>query len=179
MPPLKKKKAEGMTRRMVLAATGAAAVGATVVGGTTYVRWWNQPPGRSLQALSREEYEVVQRLAEAWMPPGSGPPDLSGAEAECGRFVDEVCVRMRADQRKLLKLALQIVDRVPYVTTFKTLRQLDRYEAAPHLEAMLQSDIFYLRQGVGAIMALIALGYTSHPEVAPTISPWFNCGFGR
>lgn len=179
MPPLRKKKNEGMTRRMVLAATGALGVGAAVVGGTTYSRWWNQPAGKSLTSLSQEEYQVVQRLAEAWMPPGSGPPDISGAEAECGRFVDEVCTRMRADQRKLLKLALHIINQVPYVTTMKTLIQLDRYEAAPHLDAMLESDLFYLRQGVGAVMALIALGYTSHPEVAPSISPWFNCGFGR
>ncbi|MCB9682778.1 MAG: gluconate 2-dehydrogenase subunit 3 family protein [Alphaproteobacteria bacterium] len=176
---VKKKETPGITRRMLLAATGAIGLGAVVAGTVTYRRWWDRPPGGGHKALSPEEYDVVQAMAEAWMPASDGEPDISGAEADCGAFVDEVVARMPADQRKLFKLMLHIIDDTTQAIEFAPYRTLSLERRAGHLAVWLKSPIFYHRQGVQAVMALIALGYTSHPDVAPYFAQWFRCGYGR
>lgn len=172
------KRAE-VTRRMVLVASGAVALGATVVVGAKYNQWWNLPPGAGRKALAPGEYAVIQAMAEAWMPPGDEAPSLSGAQADCGAFVDEVVSRMPGEQRRLFKLLLNVLDETPYVVEFTRYTKLGLSDRAKHLELWLASPLYYHRQGVAAVMALISMGYTSHPEVAPFFASYFGCGYGR
>jgi len=166
-----------ITRRHVLAATGAMAAAAVVGTTVTAVRWWDRPPGTDRLALSEAEAEVVASVAEAWMPPG-GTPAISGREAGCAAFVDEVASRMPDTQRQLFKVLLHAIDELPLVTelSYFTRLPLDR---RTELIAHWSTDASFIqRQAVGALMALIAFGYTLHPEVAPIFRRQYRCGYG-
>ncbi len=167
-----------ITRRNVLVAMAAVTVGAALVGEAGVLRWWNHAPGEGLIALDKEEYEMAQALAEAWMPPGAGPPDISGSEANCGKFLDEVVSRMDDFSRKGLKALLQIFDDMPLLTEHKRFTQLDRYDRARVLKSWMDSPLYLERQAIGAIMILIGFGYEVHPQVSKVFSPWYGCGFG-
>lgn len=173
------KKTTGITRRMVLAGTAAVGMGAGVVVSMKATQWWARPPGKGLKALSREEHDVVQAIGEAWMPQGHGPPSLSGAEAQVGAFVDEVVARMAPMQAKLFKMMLHIIDETTLPLEFARYTDLDVVKRAEHLQVWLDSPLYLHRQGVGAVMALVSMGYTSHPEVAPVFAVWFGCGYGQ
>jgi hypothetical protein len=168
-----------VTRRMVLAAMGASAAAAALAAGYKANQWWNVPPGAGHKALSPLEYDVAQAMAEAWMPAADGPPSLSGAQADCGAFLDEVVSRMPDDKRKLIKLLLNVLDETPWPVEFRRFTQLDLPTRAKHLSLWLESPVFYHRQGVAAVMALISMGYTTHPEVAPFFARFYQCGYGR
>lgn len=169
---------QGPTRRHVLAAAGAVALAGGVSGLLLRRRWWDHAPGDALQALSQDEYDIVQAIAEAWMPPGEGPPDPSGAEAQVGAFVDGVVARMPGDQGRLFKLLLHLLDDTTLLTEFEAFRKLDRFRRTDHLHAWVNSPVGYLRQATSAVLILIAMGYTTHPDVAKHLQPWFRCGYG-
>ncbi len=169
---------DGVTRRHVLAATGAIALVASTTGLVLHRRWWDHPPGSGHEALSKHEYDVVQAIAEAWMPPGDGPPDLSGSEANVGAFVDEITSRMPSQQRKLFKMLLHILDDTTLAIDYKPFHELDRFRREVHLNVWINSPWPYLRQATSAVLILISMGYTVHPKVAPHLEPWFRCGYG-
>jgi len=89
--------ARGITRRQVLAAIGAVPVVGALGAAATAWQWWDRPAAEGLVALSADKHAFVQALAEAWMPPGGSPP-ISGAEAELGRFLDDVVGSMSDGQ---------------------------------------------------------------------------------
>lgn len=166
-----------LTRRHVLAATGAMAGAAVVGSGVMALRWWDRAPGEGLLALAADEAELVASVAEAWMPPG-GTPSISGREAGCAAFVDEVVSRMPSSQRKLFKVLLQAVDELPVVTEFRPFTSLPLERRTALIEHWANHGPWAQRQAVGALMALIAFGYTLHPEVAPIFRRQYRCGYG-
>lgn len=167
------------TRRQVLAALAAAPIAGGLGAGAVAWQWWDRPPGDGLVALADDEYAFVQALAEAWMPPG-GNPALSGADADLGRFLDDILGAMRPDQARELKLLLQALDDLPRATHLGCpFRRLALDARIACLRGWLHSDRWLLRNGVQALLALLAGGYTTHPEVVPMLSPWFRCGYGR
>lgn len=168
----------GLTRRHVLVATAAVGVAGAAGGLALRTRWWDQRPGEELLALSKVEYDIVQAIAEAWMPPGEGPPDISGAEANVGAFVDEVVSRMSDETRKLFKLALHLLDDLTLAVEFRPYHQLDRFKRSTYLNIWLNSPWSVLRQLASAVLIFVAMGYTIHPEVAKELSPYFRCGYG-
>lgn len=172
-------KDDNPTRRIVLLSGALLAAGVAFCGGQVYSRWWARKPGDGLKALSQEEYDIVQKMGDAWMPAGDERPILSGSEANVGAFVDEVVATMPKQDRNLLKLLIEVLDDVVYPMEGKQLHELEPYEIAVHLRVWLASPIFLHRQGVTALIALIALGYTNHPEVSPTFETWFGCGYGQ
>lgn len=167
-----------ITRRNVLVALAAVTTGAALVGSAAALRWWDHPPGTGLVALDADEYDMVQALAEAWMPPGAGPPDISGSEANCGKFVDEVLSRMDDFSRKGLKALLHIFNDLPLATERKRFTSMDRFERSRVLQTWFDSPLYLERQAIGAIMILIGFGYEVHPEVSKVFAPYYGCGFG-
>jgi len=166
-----------ITRRHVIALS-AAAVGAAALGaGGLVLRWWNGPPGHGLRALSRDEYDFVNAVAEAWMPSG-GTPAISGAEANVGAFFDETLDRIDPSQRELLEALLQVLDDKPIGFHLVGYRNLPLATRQRILRAWMHHPEYLFRSAVAGLMALISMGYTTHPEVARQISPWFGCGYG-
>lgn len=168
----------GLTRRHVLVATAAVGVAGGAGGLAIRARWWDQRPSAQLRALSKVEYDLVQAIAEAWMPAGGGPPDISGAEANVGAFVDEMVAHMPDETRKLFKLGLHLLDDLPLATELRPYHALELHERTAYLESWLASPWHLLRQLVSAVLIFVAMGYTVHPEVAKEISPFFRCGYG-
>ncbi len=166
-----------ITRRHVLALTVAGAGAAALGAGGLIGRWWDRPAGEGLRALSQREYEVAQALAEAWMPPG-GTPAISGAEAEVGRYLDAVIASTDPTTGKLLKALLEALDDKPFLFRGVPFRRLPLAERSALLAAWLRHDNALFRGAVSGLMALIAMGYTLHPEVSTALGPLFGCGYG-
>jgi len=164
-------------RRHVLAAmAGTAAAGAAGVG-TVAFTWWDPVPGQGLKVLSQHEYEVIQSLAEAWMPRG-GTPELSGADAELGRFLDGMLQHMPPLETTGLKLLIQALDDGTLLTEGATFHSLSLDRRSQLLAEWLSSRNTLLRSAVMALMALMAMGWTTHPEVVVYVNENFQCRFG-
>ncbi len=166
-----------ITRRHVLAAMAAvAATGTTTAGGVAW-QWWNRAPGEGLKALSQHEYDIVQAMAEGWMPRG-GTPALSGADANLGAYLDSVLADMAPLDRKGLKLLIQAVDDLCLVSDGGTFRSLSVDRRSELVQFWLSSEINLVRSAFTALFILMSIGWTSHPDVAAHLSPMFPCGNG-
>lgn len=165
-------------RRQLLALIAAVPMAGSLGVGTLAFRWWDRPPGAGLLALSPHEYDIVQSIAEAWMPPG-GTPKLSGADADLGSFFDEIISHMADLDRTLLKLLLQALDDSTLLTDFGTYTTLPLHRRSEVLYGWIHSEHSMMRSAVSAFLVLMSTGWTTHPEVASLLRPMFPCGFGR
>jgi hypothetical protein len=166
-----------VTRRHVTAALAALPVLGALSGGGLYLRWWDRPHGDALLALSDDEYALVQALAEAWMPPG-GVPALSGADADLGRFVDDLVSRMPHPEKELLKVLLQALDDATLPTHLSSFTALPLDERTAVLKGWLNSDIAEERNAVRTVLILIGEGWVMHPDVSAVLADEFACGYG-
>lgn len=171
----------GVSRRHLLAATGAfataAAVGTALVG-SAYRAWWNQPHDTATRHLSRDELDFCDALADAIFPPSAALP-LRGRDAGVGRYVDLVLDGMAPLQRKLLRLGLHALDQWPRPTHGRPFRELSSEEGVAVLDGWVRSDIAELRGLVASIYIFVAMAWTVHPAVAPTFDAQFRCGYGE
>ena len=167
-----------LSRRHVLATMAAVPIAGAVGTGGLALRWYDKGPAAGRILLSSDEYDFIQALAEAWMPPG-GVPALSGADADLGAWFDELLTHMAANQQTLLKLLIQILDDVPLVTDASSYRKLDLPRRIELLSDWLDSSNPLFRAGVAGVVVLIGMGWTTHPEVARVIAPRFRCGWSR
>lgn len=166
------------TRRHLLATSGALAAAGAIGAGGLALRWWDRPPGAGFAALSLDEHAFVDAIAEAWMPEG-GEPSLSGRQAKCGDFFDATLAAMPRQQAKLLKLLLQVLDDTTLVTHGAAFRHLDQAAREAVLHGWIHHDQHLLRGAVQALMILLGVGYTTHPDVAAALQPNFTCWYGR
>lgn len=160
-----------------MAATAATAALSTGGLALHIGSWYSRTPREGLHALSPEEYDFIQAIAEAWAPPG-GVPAISGAEAQMGTFFDGVVSSMAPQQGKLLRMLLHVLDEETVPGHFARFQHLPLDTRIEVLRGWLDSPWFLQRQAVGAVMALLSFGYTEHPEVAATLQEKFRCGFG-
>lgn len=167
-----------ITRRHVLAAMAASAGAGGLGLAATAARWWDRAPGEGLQTLSPDEHAFVQALAEAWMPRG-GTPELSGADARLGDFLDETLVSMTPLNRKGMKLLLQVLDDSTLPLHLSAYRALRRVERQRILYGWMHNDNALVRTAVQGLTVLVAVGWTTHPEVAAVLSPSMRCWYGR
>lgn len=167
-----------LTRRHVIAAmAGVPVVGVLSTGAVAWT-WWDRPPGEGLQALSDDEYQIVQALAEAWMPAG-GDPALSGADANLGAFFDDLVAGMAGSSGKELKVLLHIVDNLARPTHVQAFRNLPLETRTELIRAWMESPVELVRLAITAVLVLMAMGWTTHPEVVGFFRPMFRCGYGR
>lgn len=128
--------------------------------------------------LSTDEYDTAQALAEAWMPPGGTPP-LSGRDADLGAFFDDVLAGADPTTRKLMKALLQILDDATLPTHGSAFRTLGLEARTDALHGWLISSNGALRSASQGVIALMSMGWTTHPDVAAILQPMFGCGYGR
>lgn len=167
-----------ITRRMVLAATAGLAASASVGAGALLARWWDRAPGEGLHTLSQDEHDFAQAVAEAWMPPGGDPP-LSGADAALGGFLDGVVSAMEPATARELKLLLQVLDDFTLPTHLSSFRKLPLESRTEVLHGWLHSDQPLMRGAIQAVLVLLSVGWTTHPDVVGRLQPLFPCGYGR
>ncbi len=166
-----------ITRRHVLAAMAGVPVAGGLGAGALAWRWWDRPPGQGLAALSQDEHDFVQAVAEAWMPPG-GEPALSGADAQLGRYFDDVVAAMEPAGARELKLLLQALDDLTLPTRLAPFRSLPLDTRTEVLRGWLHHDQWLLRNAATALVVLVGVGWTIHPEVVGVLRPHFRCAFG-
>lgn len=167
-----------LTRRHVLAVAAAVPVVTALGGGALALRWYDKAPGQGLSMLSQDEYDFVQALAEAWMPPG-GVPALSGADADLGGWFDELLTHMAPKQGTLLKMLLQVVDDSTLLSDATAYRFLPLPRRTELLVSWMHSSNSLFRSAISGVTVLIGMGWTTHPEVARVIGPMFRCGWSR
>lgn len=167
-----------ITRRHLIALTGASAGLAAMGALGVFERWWDRPHGEGLAVLSLDEYEFLQAMAEAWMPRG-GTPALSGADANLGAFVDDLLTHVDPPTPTLLKALFQGLDDKPIGGWFAAYRHLPLEDRQILLRQWLDHDNALFRGGVSGTIALLGFGWTTHPDVAKLLQPWYGCGYGR
>jgi hypothetical protein len=167
-----------ITRRHLLAASAAIAAAAATCTGGIGLRWWDAAPGVERVNLADEEAALVRALSGAAFPAGA-VIGLSGADADLDRFFDAMLSGMPKLTGDLLKLLAQALDHLPLATRGARFTALSLPDQQAQLEAWLSSDQAELRSAVQSIVILLAMGYTTHPEIAPMMSAWHGCGYGR
>ncbi len=168
------------TRRFLLTASTAVAATAvlgTIGAGMVYRNWWDQPADVAMGVLSTDELAFLDAFADAIFPPDTGLP-LRGREAQVGRTVDAVLVGMHPNQSKLVRLSLHALDQYSLPTHGTAFRNLPIDAAREVLHSLVSTEITEVRGLVASIYIFVALGWSIHPTVAPTLAVQFKCGYG-
>lgn len=167
-----------VTRRQILAAMAAIPLVSGLSAGAVGLRWYNRAPGATLLVLADDEYAFIQALAETWMPAG-GTPSLSGAEADLGRFADDLISSMASMQQTLIKLLLQVLDDATLPTHFASFKSLEIAEREIVLRGWLNADQPEVRTAVSTMLLLLGEGWGTHPKVVEHMRNEYPCGYGR
>ncbi len=161
------------TRRQLLQTLAAIPATFAVGAGGLWWRWWDAPHGAELLVLADDEFEFLQSIAEAWMPPG-GRPAISGSEARVGSVIDGMLSKAPDKERSLLKLLFQALDDVTVLSHGSAFRHLDLETRITILKEWRESSL--LRQAVEALLILIGEAYATHPDVRAEWRSLVACG---
>lgn len=166
-----------ITRRQALAA-GALVTAGTGAVGLHVASWWDRDAAEGYQALSADEVELVDALADALFPPG-GTPALSGSEAGVARWFDGVMATMPGPTPKALRLLLHALDDWALATRGKRYPNLSVEARSDRLRSWMANDNHLVRGAVSSLTLFIAMGYCGHPEVIEACGWIWPCGFER
>ena len=160
-------------------AAGAFVTAASVAStAAVAVRWWDQDVAAPYQHLSPEEVAFLDAIAEAVFPSG-GAPSLGGRDAQVGRFLDFVYAGIPETQRNLLRLSFHAVDALPMATHATHFHALPLADAQALFRGWLQHPRAELRGIAQSLHVFVGMAYLTHPDVAPSVAPFFTCGWGR
>lgn len=166
-----------ITRRQLLQWTAALGLAGSVATGISISNWWETDPDAPYINLNLLEANVVNAVSGAAFP--TGPTiELDGEKAGLDRFFDGVLSSMSTENRKLLKLLLEAVDRATlptHATYFTNLPLGDRQRC---VEQWLDSPSHLIRGAIQSLIVLLGMGYTAHPVASEHLSRYFRCGFG-
>ena len=161
----------------MLAASAALAIASGGGAAATAWSWWAAPAEAPHDYLDGEEAAFLVALAAALFPPG-GTPALGGDVVGADRFVDQLMGCMPEFQRGGLKLLINALDNLAYLNDLKPFRSLDRDEAERRVWSWLAAPLAEQRSAVQSLVMLVAMAYTTHPDVSPHFSRWTGCGYG-
>lgn len=167
-----------VTRRHLLAASAGIAAAAAVCAGGIGMQWWKQSPAAGFVNLSSDEAEFVRAISGAAFPAGE-VIELSGADADLDRFFDAMLSGMPSLTGNLLKLLIQALENLSVLLAGGRFTALTLPAQQSVIEGWLASDQTELRSAVQSLVVLLSMGYTTHPEIAPLMSSWHRCGYGR
>jgi len=166
-----------ITRRHLLAITAATAAVGTIGAAGIGMRWWDQSPSAPLAALSQEEGAIVRAIAGAAYP-ATNAIAMDGASANLDVFFDALVSHIPPVSQKLLKLLLHTLDGGTVLTHGATFTALSTRHKLDALSGWINNDIAEIRSAAQSLVLLIGMGWTIHPEVAPTMQRLHNCGYG-
>ena len=166
-----------ITRRHFIALGAATAVSATLVGSATLVSWWDTLPDAPYHALNSHEANVLRHFAKAAFPSGDAIP-MDGSEAQLDRFFDTILMSMTDQNRKLLKLLIQAIDKFPVPLHFASFSTMPTPDQRELITNWLAHDNHLFRGAITSLVLLLGMGYTSHPTASKVLESSFRCGFG-
>ncbi len=167
-----------LTRRHLLASGAFVASASLASAAAVAVRWWDQDAAAPYRFLSADEVQFLDAVAELVFPAG-GSPTLGGREAQVGRFLDFVYAGIPETQRNLLRLSFHAVDALPLATHGTQFHALAPPDAEALFREWLQHPRAELRGIAQSLHIFVGMAYLTHPDVAPTVSAFFTCGWGR
>ena len=166
-----------INRRQLLLCSTIVAGGAAITAGLFVYSWWDTPPEEPYQALNIKEAKLVSLLSSAVFP-GGDTLSFDGAQAQLDRFFDLFLTHMNAENRTLLKLLLQATDRISLPSQGTLFSNLSHAEQQLCIENMLNHDHHLIRSAYQSLIAILGMGYTTHPTITSIISPLHRCGYG-
>lgn len=167
------------TRRQILAGAALALGGVLAGVGATAVHWWDQDPAEPYRHLSADEVAFLDAFAEAIFPAGGDPP-LGGRGARVGRYLDTVVLAgLHPTQRNLLRLAMHALETLPLATHGSAFSALPRETATRVIAAWVDHEQAELRGVAQSLYIFVGMAWFAHPEVAPSVTASFSCGFGE
>ena len=166
-----------LTRRQLLKWTATLSLAGTVASTVEVYSWWNTPPDAPFENLNLLEAEVVRSVAGAAFPSGD-TIGLDGGDANMDRFFDTLLSAMTSENRVLLKLLLEAVDRATVPTHASHFINLSIVERQRCVEGWLLHDNALFRGAIQSLIVLLGMGYTAHPTASTHLRRYFRCGFG-
>ena len=166
-----------ITRRHLLAIGAATAVVGTIGAGGLAIRWWDQPPEAPFKVLSSEEADIIRAIAGTAYP-ATSTILIAGEDAGLERFFDALLSHMPAQPSTLLKLLLHGLDGGTLLTHGSKFVNLTADQRADALHGWTQHDLAEFRNASQSLLLLLGMGWSIHPEVAPTMQQYHNCGYG-
>lgn len=166
-----------LTRRKLIQWSGVLGLASAAAVGINVASWWDTAADAPYVNLNDLEGQVVNAVSGAAFPAGEAI-DLDGETANLDRFFDEILSSMSSQNRTLLKLLLETIDRstLPtHMNHFSDLPVKDRQEC---IESWLQNPNHLVRGAIQSLIVLLGMGYTAHPSASTTLSRYFRCGFG-
>jgi hypothetical protein len=167
-----------LSRRTLLRTAAALSGAVAIAGGATVVHWWDQAATPGWRSLSDDERRFLDALADTIFPPGGEPP-LGGAESGATKVFDEIVGAMPETQANTLKIFLHSLNASTRPTHFAAFDALSPEERSEALLDWENHPVSAWRTAVQSLKILLGVGYTSHPEVASILSPYFLLGYGR
>ena len=167
-----------ITRRHLLALAGlTASAGAAGLAGVG-LHWWQQPPQAPYAVLSADEAAFLLALGGALFPATRQIP-LSGAELQLDRFMDDVLGGYPQMPRDLLRVLMHALDASCLPGHLASFSALDLETRTAVIEVWSHHDRLEVRSAFLGLVVLLGMGWSTHPEVVPTMAPMFLCGYGR
>jgi len=166
-----------ISRRQFVSISIATSTAVALLGAGTIWSWWDIPPSESFATLHENEARILRNISAAAFPGGEAIT-LDGKQARLDRFFDGLLQAMPDENRKLLKLLINGIDNLTLATHYSSYTSLDDQVQRQVLTGWLSNDNHLFRGAIQSLVLLLGMGYTAHPDVAPTLSKYFKCGFG-
>jgi len=166
-----------INRRKLLLYSAIVAGGAAITASITIYSWWDTPPQEPYTHINKKEAQLVSLVAGAAYPKGK-QIDLDGSEAQIDRFFDLFLNNLTEEKQNLLKLLLQVTERISLLSHRAYFSDLSKEQQQHCIENLLQHDQHLVRSAYQSLIAILGMGYTTHPDVVKKLSSFHRCGYG-
>ena len=166
-----------ISRRKLLLYATAALGSATIASSIVVGQWWNTPPQEPYVYLNKDEANITLLIAKAAFPAGE-QHNIDGEQAGLDRFFDQFLGHLEPQNRKLLKLLLQATDRVSLPLYGQYFSNLPSDKQQSCLAYLINHQQNLIRSAYQSLVAILGMGYSTHPAMAEKLSLLHRCGYG-
>ena len=163
-------------RKLLLYAAGALG-SATIASSIMVGQWWNTSAQKPYTNLNKLEAEITMLIAKAAFPAGEYH-NIDGKQANLDRFFDQFLGHLQPQNRKLLKLLLQATERISIPLHGQYFSKLSSDEQQSCLNSLLKHEQHLVRSAYQSLVAILGMGYSTHPKMADKLSRFHRCGYG-
>ena len=164
-------------RRKLLLYAGAALGSATIASSIVVGQWWNTTPQEPYMHLNKKEASITLLIAKAAFPAGKNH-NINGAQARLDRFFDQFLEHLQVQNRTLLKLLIQATDRVSIPLYGQYFSNLSSNDQQSCIEYLINHQQHLIRSAYQSLIAILGMGYSTHPGMAEKLSRLHRCGYG-
>ena len=164
-------------RRKFFFYAAAALSSASIASSIVVAQWWDTAPQTPYTNLSTEEANTVLLISKSAFPAGEHH-HMDGAQAQLDRFLDQFLSQINDQNRKLLKLLLQATERISIPTHGSYFSNLAENQQQRCIEDLVRHPQHLIRSAYQSLIAILGMGYSTHPDMAEKIATLHRCGYG-